>query len=234
VSAVAAVSGAIAAALGGRLTDHLGRVRLLVPLMLLTALCCFAMTLVHSARDLLIARVVLTFVDGMAMASTAPLVRDFSPRLGRAQAFGFWTWGPVGASLIASGLAAWTLPIFHDAWRSQFVIMGGVSLVMSVVIATNVADLSPQLRARIQQTERTVASTANATWKARGRDLRRSGSGSPRHRATASLRTPAARSVSPSARAWSARVCRWSRVQRSTDSDSEGTSRIVSRSARRW
>jgi MFS family permease len=171
VSAVAAVSGAIAAAIGGRLTDHLGRVRLLVPLMLLTSLCCFAMTLVHSARDLLVARVVLAFVDGMAMASTAPLVRDFSPRLGRAQAFGFWTWGPVGASLLAAGLAAWTLPIFHDSWRSQFVIMGVVSLVMSVVIATNIADLSPQLRARIQQTERRVVWTAHATQKARGRDL---------------------------------------------------------------
>ncbi|HEV8562738.1 MAG TPA: MFS transporter [Actinophytocola sp.] len=171
VSAVAAVSGAIAAAIGGRLTDHLGRVRLLVPLMLLTALCCLAMTLVHSARDLLIVRVVLAFVDGMALASTAPLVRDFSPRLGRAQAFGFWTWGPVGASLLAAGLAAATLPAFHDSWRSQFVIMAVVSLVLSVVIATNIADLSPQLRARIRQTERTVVGTVDATRRARGRDL---------------------------------------------------------------
>jgi OPA family glycerol-3-phosphate transporter-like MFS transporter len=171
VSAVAAVAGAVAAAIGGRLTDHLGRVRLLVPLMLLTALCCLAMTLVHSPRDLLVARVVLAFVDGMALASTAPLVRDFSPRLGRAQAFGFWTWGPVGASLLASGMAAWTLPVFHDSWRSQFVIMGVVSLVMSVVIATNIADLSPRLRARIRQSERQVVWTATVVGKARGRDL---------------------------------------------------------------
>jgi MFS family permease len=171
VSAVATVSGALAAVLGGRLTDHLGRVRLLVPLMLLTALCCFAMTLVHSARDLLVARAVLSFVDSMAMASTAPLVRDFSPRLGRAQAFGFWTWGPVGASLLAAGLAAWTLPVFHDSWRSQFVIMGVISMVMSVVIAANIADLSPRLRARIRQTERRVVSAANPMRRARGRDL---------------------------------------------------------------
>lgn len=171
VSAVAAVSGAVAAAIGGRLTDHLGRVRLLVPLMLLTALCCLAMTLVHSARDLLVARVVLAFVDGAAVASTAPLVRDFSPRLGRAQAFGFWTWGPVGASLLASGLAAWTLPLFDDSWRSQFVIMAAVSLVLSVVIAANIADLTPELRARIRETEREVVLPARATRRARGRDL---------------------------------------------------------------
>jgi OPA family glycerol-3-phosphate transporter-like MFS transporter len=171
VSAVATVSGAVAAGLGGRLTDHLGRVRLLVPLMLLTALCCLAMTLVHSTRDLLVVRVVLAFVDGMAVASTAPLVRDFSPRLGRAQAYGFWTWGAVGASLLAAGLAAWTLPLFDDSWRSQFVIMAAISLVLSIVIATNIAELSPQLRARIRQTERDVVATANATGPARGRDL---------------------------------------------------------------
>jgi MFS family permease len=154
VSGAAAVAGAIASILGGRLTDQIGRVRLLIPLMALTAVCCFAMTLVHSPRDLLLARILLAFVDGVAMASTAPLIRDFSPRLGRAQAFGFWTWGPVGANFLAAAVAGWTLPIFDESWRSQFVIMGCFSLVISVVIAFNIADLSPELRARIQLTER--------------------------------------------------------------------------------
>ena len=171
VAAVAAVAGALAAVVGGRLTDHLGRVRLLVPLMMVTALCCFAMTLVDSTRDLLLARAVLAFVDGMAIASTAPLVRDFSPRTGRAQAFGFWTWGPVGASLLAAGLAAWTLPVFQDSWRSQFVLMGLVSLVMSLVIAGNIADLSPELRARIQQSERAALPARHQAGTARARDL---------------------------------------------------------------
>ncbi|MEN3540585.1 MFS transporter [Microbispora sp. ZYX-F-249] len=167
VSGAAAVAGAVASALGGRLTDRLGRVRLLVPLMLLTALCCFAMTLVHSPRDLLIARIVLAFVDGVAMASTAPLVRDFSPRLGRAQAFGFWTWGPVGANFLAAAVAGWTLPIFNDSWRSQFVIMGCFSLVISIVIALNIADLSPELRAQIQHTERRASDVVDLTKPAR-------------------------------------------------------------------
>ncbi|MER6003299.1 MFS transporter [Nonomuraea angiospora] len=157
VSGAAAVAGAIASILGGRLTDRLGRVRLLTPLMGLTAVCCFAMTLVHNPRDLLIARIALAFVDGVAMASTAPLIRDFSPRLGRAQAFGFWTWGPVGANFLAAAIAGWTLPIFNDSWRSQFVIMGCFSLVISAVIAFNIADLSPELRARIQHTEQAAA-----------------------------------------------------------------------------
>ncbi|MED7930849.1 MFS transporter [Nonomuraea sp. LP-02] len=167
VSGAAAVAGAIASILGGRLTDRVGRVRLLIPLMALTAVCCFAMTLVHSPRDLLIARIVLAFVDGVAMASTAPLIRDFSPRLGRAQAFGFWTWGPVGANFLAAAVAGWTLPIFNDSWRSQFVIMGCFSLVISVVIALNIADLSPELRARIQHTERAATEAVDVTRPAR-------------------------------------------------------------------
>jgi MFS family permease len=153
VSATAALAGAISSYVGGRLTDQLGRVRLLVPLMLVTALCCFGMTLAHSVRDLLIARVILAFVDGFAMASTAPLIRDFSPRLGRAQGFAFWAWGPVGASLLAAAIAGWTLPAFDDSWRSQFVIMGIISAVFSIIIAANIADLSPELRAQIQQSE---------------------------------------------------------------------------------
>jgi OPA family glycerol-3-phosphate transporter-like MFS transporter len=49
--------------------------------------------------------------------------------------------------------------------------MAVISLVLSVVIATNIAELSPRLRARIRQSEREVVETANATRPARARDL---------------------------------------------------------------
>jgi len=143
ISAAAALAGAVAGLVGGRLTDTVGRVRLLVPLMLLTSLLCFGTTLVSSPGQLLVARIVLSFVDGVAVASTAPLVRDFSPRMGRATAFAFWTWGPVGANFLAAAIAGATLAAFEDSWRSQFVIMGCVSLVISLVIAANIAELSP-------------------------------------------------------------------------------------------
>lgn len=174
VSAVATVAGAVAAGIGGRLTDHLGRVRLLVPLMVLTAGCCLAMTLVRTPGELLVGRVVLAFVDGMAMAGTAPLIRDFSPRRGRAQAYGFWTWGPVGASLLAAGIAAWTLPLLAYSWRSQFVIMGVVSLVASVVIAATIADLSPRLREYVRESGSAARPGPERSGPARGRDLLRS------------------------------------------------------------
>jgi OPA family glycerol-3-phosphate transporter-like MFS transporter len=171
ISAVAVLIGGVAGMLGGRLVDNVGRVRLLIPLMLITSLCCFGMTLVHNEGHLLIARIVLGFVDGMAMAGTAPLVRDFAPRLGRAQAFGFWTWGPVGANFMAAMIASLTLPLFHDSWRSQFVIMGCISLVISIVIAFNIADLSPELRARIQKTEQVALGAADMQAPMRAREL---------------------------------------------------------------
>ncbi|MFF1401436.1 MFS transporter [Streptomyces sp. NPDC058287] len=171
VSASATVVGALASIAGGRLTDTLGRVRLLIPLMLLTTVCCVLMTAVHSPTQLLLTRIALSAIDGMALAGTAPLVRDFSPRMGRAQAFGFWTWGPVGANFLAAAIASATLPVFHNSWRSQFIIMGAVSLVASLVIAFNIADLSPQLRARVQQTEQQALTTTGPSAPPRARDL---------------------------------------------------------------
>src|SRR3954463_288671 len=154
IAAAASIVGAFAGIIAGRLTDKIGRVRLLIPAMMLTSLLCFAMTLVTTPGELLTVRIVLSFVDGIAAASTAPLVRDFSPRMGRATAFGFWTWGPVGANFLSAAIAGATLAAFDDSWRSQFVIMGCVSLVVSLVIAANIAELSPALRAQILQTER--------------------------------------------------------------------------------
>lgn len=171
ISAVSVLAGGIAGMIGGRLVDNVGRVRLLVPLVLVTALCCFGMTLVHNETHLLIGRIVLAFVDGMAMAGTAPLVRDFAPRLGRAQAFGFWTWGPVGANFMAATIAGLTLPLFNNSWRSQFVIMGCISLVIGLVIAFNIADLSPRLRAQILRSEVQALGEADAEKPMRAREL---------------------------------------------------------------
>ncbi|MCO1653751.1 MFS transporter [Pseudonocardia humida] len=173
ISAAAAIAGAVSGILAGRMTDKVGRVKLLVPAMLITALLCFAMTLVTTPGELLVVRCVLSFVDGIAIACTAPLVRDFSPRMGRATAFGFWTWGPVGANFLSAAIAAATLNLFGN-WQSQFVIMGAVSLVVSIVIAANIAELSPALKATIRQTELTAVGKATESREPRMADLLRS------------------------------------------------------------
>lgn len=153
IQAVTTLTGAASALFAGRWCDRAGRVKVLTPLLFLTGLSCLAMVLVHNVAELFVLRLVLTFVESAAVAVTAPLVRDFSPRMGRASSFAFWNYGPVGSSFMAAGIAAVTLNLFHDSWRSQFIIMGTVSLVLSILIVTTIADLSPELRARIMLTE---------------------------------------------------------------------------------
>jgi OPA family glycerol-3-phosphate transporter-like MFS transporter len=163
IAAAALVLSTVAAVVGGRLADRIGRVRLLVPMMALTALLAFAMALVTNVTEFAIMRCVLYIVETLAGVSTIPLVRDFSPRMGRAQAMGFWTCGPVGANFLSAALAGATLPLFHNAWQSQFIIIGCVSLVSSIIIAFNIADLSPRLRAVVQHTEHKSSESAVTT-----------------------------------------------------------------------
>jgi MFS family permease len=156
IGAVAVAVGAVSAAIGGRLADRWGRTILLVPIMFVTAILDYATVLVHTPGQLLIVRSLLLFVEGAAVTTTAGLVRDFSPRMGRSTAFAFWTWGPVGANFLAAGIAAVTLPLFVS-WRSQFVIIGTVALVVSVIITVYIADLAPQLRAQVIHSEADMA-----------------------------------------------------------------------------
>ncbi|ARU06410.1 hypothetical protein CCO03_18655 [Comamonas serinivorans] len=161
ITAISFIFGAIASLLGGKLADKYGRVRVLIPMMAVCALLAYSMVLVNTATELAVLRCILAFVDAIAITTTAPLVRDFSPRMGRAQALGFWTWGPVGANFLSAGIAAITLPLFNNSWHSQFVIIGTISLVASIYIAMNIADLSPRLRAEVLQTERKVIEDAS-------------------------------------------------------------------------
>ncbi|MEV6598714.1 MFS transporter [Actinoplanes sp. NPDC051346] len=152
IGALAVAVGGVSAAIGGRLADRYGRVLLLVPALLLAAVCNYATVLVHTPAQFLLVRCLLLFVEGAATTTTAGLVRDFSPRLGRATAFGFWTWGPIGANFLAAGIAGLTLTLF-TSWRSQIIIMGTIALASCVVVVFFIADLSPQLRARVITSE---------------------------------------------------------------------------------
>ncbi|MFZ0217105.1 MAG: MFS transporter [Candidatus Dormiibacterota bacterium] len=152
IAGVSVILGAVAAVASGPLADRWGRVTLLVPALFLTGICDLAMILVHTPGQLLALRCVLSFIEGFAATTTAGLIRDFSPRLGRATAYGFWTWGPVGANFMAAAIAGLTLPIFLT-WQSQFVIMGCIAIVLTVIVAFNIADLTPALRAKVFTTE---------------------------------------------------------------------------------
>ncbi len=95
---------------------------------------------------------VIGFVEGVILVSTPALIRDFSPQMGRASAMGFWALGPTVGSLAASLVATRTLPHLH-AWQDQFVISGVVCLVVVVLAAAFLRELSPALRDQLMVSE---------------------------------------------------------------------------------
>ncbi|GAA3816770.1 MFS transporter [Sphaerisporangium flaviroseum] len=149
IAAASVLVGGISAGFGGILSDRWGRVTILVPTLTVTAACNFLLATVDSVSGLFAVRCLMLFIEGAGITITASLVRDFSPRLGRAQAFAFWTWGPVGAAFLASAIAGVTLPLFGNAWQSQAIIMGVVSLVLCAVVIWQIAEPSAALRARV-------------------------------------------------------------------------------------
>ncbi|GGP15343.1 MFS transporter [Nonomuraea glycinis] len=159
IAALSVLVGGLSAGVGGILSDRWGRVALLVPTLTVTAACNFLLATVDSVGSLLAVRCLMLFIEGAGITITASLVRDFSPRVGRAQAFGFWTWGPVGASFLASALASLTLPLFGNAWQSQAIIMGIVSLTLCAIIIWQIAEPSAALRAQVMGAESAVSVT---------------------------------------------------------------------------
>ncbi|MED4781779.1 MFS transporter [Brevibacillus choshinensis] len=145
LSVVAAAFGAL---LGGPLSDRYGRTLILVPGLLLTVLCVFGMIFVNSFGSLLFMRVVLNFIERGFIGATAGLVRDFSPRMGRALSFGFWSYGTSGSNFFAALVAGYTLPYF-GTWQSQFYIAGFLSLIVAIFVMFTIHDLSPRLREKV-------------------------------------------------------------------------------------
>ncbi len=105
------ILGAVSAIIGS-FSDRIGRGNLIVYGLLVTAICTLALSLAGVLPAFLILYWVLGFIEGIILTVTPALVRDFSPRLGRAAAMGFWTVGPVGGSVLATFVANQTLRQF--------------------------------------------------------------------------------------------------------------------------
>jgi MFS family permease len=149
INGLTAVVTGIAAIFLGPWVDRLGRVFFVVAGTAVTALMVLSMALVHTVGQFILVRFVMSMLLGMTLPATTGLVRDFTPRVGRAFGYGLWTFGPVGANYLAAWVAGWTLPLFHNAWQSQFIIMGLFCLVVTGLVAVLIRDLSPALRAEI-------------------------------------------------------------------------------------
>lgn len=142
--------GAISAIFGS-LSDRIGRSNLIVYGLLVTGIGTIVMSFLNVFSLFLVGICVLGFVEGIILVATPALVRDFSPRFGRALAMGFWTVGPVGGSVLATTVASRTLTVY-GSWQSQYVIAGIVGIVIAIVCFLFLRELSPGMRDQVMNT----------------------------------------------------------------------------------
>jgi MFS family permease len=137
--------GAFASLFAG-LADRWGRANLVVGGLLLTGLLtAFALPAASSKAEYTVFFALVSVVEGMALVATPALIRDFSPQIGRASAMAFWTMGPVLGSLAVTEVSSHTLDS-HPSWQFQFHVAGAAGLVVFLVAAIGLRELSPRLR----------------------------------------------------------------------------------------
>ncbi len=154
--AVANAIGAFTAFIGG-LADRIGRANLTIFGTLVVALVqLVAVPHIHTELAFAVAYSIIGFVEGIVLVSTAALMRDFSPQIGRGAAMGLWALGPTMGSLTASLVATRTLHHLHP-WQDQFVISGLVCMGVVVLSFIGIRELAPGLRNQIIVSEKEKA-----------------------------------------------------------------------------
>jgi MFS family permease len=139
--------GALSSIIGG-VADRVGRSRFVVWGLLASAAATLALAYTDTLWSFSIVFSILGFVEGVLLVATPALVRDFSPRLGRATAMAFWTIGPAGGSLLTTFFANQTLPVFHT-WQSQYIIAGIIGFAVFLISLFGLKELSPEIRNQI-------------------------------------------------------------------------------------
>jgi len=145
VAVIGNAVGAFASLFAG-LADRWGRANLVVAGVLITGLLIlFAIPHAHDKTTYTVLLALVSLVEGIALVATPALIRDFSPQVGRGQAMGFWTLGPVLGSLVVTEVSSHTLS-GHPDWRYQFYICGIAGLVVALIALVGLRELSPRLR----------------------------------------------------------------------------------------
>ena len=132
----------------GSLSDRLGRANLVVYGSILSALLTMGVALLGTTRSFFIAGWVLSLVEGVLQVALLALVRDFSPRMSRAFALGFYSIGPWGGQILAATAASLTLSLY-GTWQSQYVISSALSLLAALIAFFGLRELGPGLRGQV-------------------------------------------------------------------------------------
>jgi OPA family glycerol-3-phosphate transporter-like MFS transporter len=142
------------AMIGGPLADRHGRVIVIDVCMSIIILLTFANLLMTGFWSFVVVRGAMNLTAALMWGAVGGLIRDMSPRTGRAAAFGLLTTGAVGCQWLWAFVPGLTLPFF-PTWQDQMVIMGILAVVLYIPVVLCLKDLSPELRLTVRYSEST-------------------------------------------------------------------------------
>src|SRR6516162_8762618 len=142
------------AMVGGPLADRHGRVILIDVCLAIVILLIFANLLMTGFWSFVVVRGAMNLTAALMWGAAGGLIRDMSPRMSRAAAFGLLTAGAVGCQWLWAFVPGLMLPLF-PTWQAQMVIMGILAVILYIPVLLCLKDLSPQLRLTVRYSEST-------------------------------------------------------------------------------
>ena len=135
-------------ALLGSLSDRFGRANIIIFGLLVCSLMMLGISLTTILPVYLALLGIFTCLEAILYVVAPALVRDFSPRLRRATAMGFWLIGPIGGLILATGTSSLILTRF-DAWQYPYAFTGAVGLLAFLLCFLGLRELSASLRNQV-------------------------------------------------------------------------------------
>lgn len=138
----------VAALVVGPLMDRFGRKPVIVWTVFGWGIASIWMATTTTMTWFFVAWIVSTVVLGVANTGALALIRDYSPQMGRATAYGFFTiYSGVGPYV-----ALWFVALLHSylpTWQGIFYGGAGIAFVAGLVLLPSLRDLSPQVRHQV-------------------------------------------------------------------------------------
>ncbi len=132
----------------GSLSDRIGRANIIIFGLFVCSWIMLGVTLTTTLPAFLALLGIFICLEAMLYVVAPALVRDFSPRLRRATAMGFWLIGPIGGLILATGTSSLMLARF-DAWQYPYALVGVIGLLVFLLCLLGLRELSAPLRNQV-------------------------------------------------------------------------------------
>ena len=132
----------------GSLADRFGRANIIIFGLFVCSVIMLGIALTTTLPFYLVLLGIFICLEAMLYVVAPALVRDFSPRLRRATAMGFWLIGPIGGLILATGTSSLTLTRF-DAWQYPYALAGVIGLLVFLLCLLGLHELSAPLRNQV-------------------------------------------------------------------------------------